>query len=198
MILNKQRFACLLLAVSFSLGVSSQMFAQAEDSSKGAYLNDRGEGKTKTFKEKEGFERKPKDIINTLKDNEVSGFSTMLDGLTQAYGLDKTLKDNGPFTFFAVSDADFKKLPNDDKDTLWANKKKLKQVLAYHIVPGVYFEKELVKRNTYKTLEGQDLTVEKKNGNLFVDGVLVKTADIPCTNGVMYVIDKVIMPPLKQ
>lgn len=199
MILNMQKFGCLLLAVSFSLGLSSQMFAQADDSSKGAYLNNRLiAGKTVTFTEKEGFERKPKDIINTLKDNEVSGFSTMLDGLTQAYGLDRTLKDNGPFTFFAVSDADFKKLPNDDKDTLWANKKKLKQVLSYHIVPGIYYEKALTKMGTVKTMEGQDITVEKKNDNLYIDGVLCKTADIPCTNGVMYVLDKIIMPPLSK
>jgi uncharacterized surface protein with fasciclin (FAS1) repeats len=199
MILNMQRFGCLLLAVSFSLGVSGQMSAQADERRHDTYLDSRnGGGKTETFKEKEGFERKPKDIINTLKDNEISGFSTMLDGLTQAYGLDRVLKDNGPYTFFAVSDADFKKLPNDDKDTLWANKKKLKQVLSYHIVPGIYFEKQLATMGTVKTMEGQDITVEKKNGNLYIDGVLCKTADIPCTNGVMYVLDKIIMPPLSK
>jgi len=199
--LKSQKFGCLILALSFCAGISSQVFAQAADSkaTDDPYLNQRnGEGKTKTFKEKEGFERRPKDIINTLKDNEVAPFTTMIDGLTQAYGLDKTLKDNGPFTFFAVSDGDFKKLPQDDKDTLWANKKKLKQVLSYCIVPGVYFEKELTKMNTVKTMEGQEITVEKKNGNLYVDGVLVKTADIRCTNGVIFVTEKLIMPPLSK
>jgi len=100
MIINTHRIGCLLLALTFSLAAGSQMWAQADEPRHETYLNNRlVAGKTQTFQEKEGFERKPKDIINTLKDNEVSGFSTMLDGLTQAYGLDKTLKDNGPFTF---------------------------------------------------------------------------------------------------
>jgi uncharacterized surface protein with fasciclin (FAS1) repeats len=199
MMLTMHKSGCLSLAISIALGMSGAAFANDMSRSQSGYLDHRLiAARTETFKQKEGFERKPKDIINTLKDNEVAGFSTMLDGLSQAYGLDKTLKDNGPFTFFAVSDADFKKLPQDDKDTLWANKKKLKQVLSYHIVPGIYYEKELCKMTTTKTLEGHDITIEKKNGNLLIDGVLVKTADIPCTNGVMYVIDKVIMPPLSK
>ncbi|MBS2008793.1 MAG: fasciclin domain-containing protein [Cyanobacteria bacterium SZAS TMP-1] len=197
--LNKQKLGCLFLTVACSIGLSGQLFAQARDHSASEYLNDRGlANKTQTFTQKEGFERKPKDIINTLKDNEVTGFSTMLDGLSQAYGLDKTLKDNGPFTFFAVSDADFKKLPQDDKDTLWANKKKLKEVLSYHVVPGIYYEKALTKMNTVKTMEGREITIEKKNGNLLIDGVLCKTADIPCTNGVIFILEKVIMPPLSK
>ena len=107
-----QRIAHLILGVSLSLGLSSQLLAQAADFSKDSSSQRiLIAAKTETFKEKEGFNRKPKDIINTLKDNEVAGFSTMLDGLTQAYGLDKTLKDNGPYTFFAVSDGDFKSYP---------------------------------------------------------------------------------------
>jgi len=197
--LKMQKFGCLFVTVACSLSLSGQLFAVARDHSASEYLNDRNlSGKTKTFSQKEGFERKPKDIINTMKDNEIAGFSTMLDGLTQAFGLDKTLKENGPFTFFAVSDADWKKLPQDDKDTLWANKKKLKEVMSYHIVPGIYFEKALTKMTTVKTMEGREMTIEKKNGNLLIDGVLCKTADIPCTNGVMYVLEKVIMAPLSK
>ncbi|MBU6455802.1 MAG: fasciclin domain-containing protein [Cyanobacteria bacterium REEB67] len=180
-----QKISCLALALSITCAVSSQVSASAA-------------GKTVSFKYKEGFERKPKDIINTLKDNEVARFTTMLDGLTQAHGLDMTLKNNGPFTFFAVSDSDFKKLPNDDKDTLWANKDKLKQVLSYHVVNGIYKEDALSKMTTLKTMEGHDITIEKKDGSLYIDGVLVKVADIPCTNGEMYVIEKLIMPPLTK
>ncbi len=176
MTFSMQKSSCLLLAAALGVITCGQVFAQEtnfpkETSLSNLMLNHRLiASKTETFKEKEGFERKPKDIINTLKDNEVSGFSTMLDGLSQAYGLDKTLKDNGPFTFFAVSDADFKKLPGDDNDTLWANKKKLKQVLSYHIVSGVYYEKEaLSKMTTVKTLEGTtDITVEKKRTAIFI------------------------------
>lgn len=178
------KIACLALALSMT-GAASNLAALAD-------------GHTVTYKQKEGFTRKPKDIINTLKDNDVARFATLLDGLTQAHGLDMVLKNNGPFTFFAVDDADFKKLPNDDKDTLWANKDKLKQVLSYHIINGVYKEHELAKMTTVKTMEGHDLTIEKKDGNLYVDGNLVKVADIPCTNGVMYQVEKLVMPPLTK
>jgi uncharacterized surface protein with fasciclin (FAS1) repeats len=178
------KLACLALALS-TTGAMSNLAVHAE-------------GHTVSYKQKEGFQRKPKDIINTLKDNDVARFTTLLDGLNQAHQLDMTLKNNGPFTFFAVDDADFKKLPNDDKDTLWANKDKLKQVLSYHVVNGIYKEHELEKMTTVKTMEGHDLTIEKKNGNLYIDGNLVKVADIPCTNGEMYVIEKLVMPPLTK
>ena len=159
------KLACLALALS-TTGAMSSLAVHAE-------------GHTVSYKQKEGFTRKPKDIINTLKDNDVARFTTLLDGLNQAHQLDADLKANGPFTFFAVDDADFKKLPNDDKDTLWANKDKLRQVLSYHVVKGIYKEHELEKMTTVKTMEGHDLTIEKKNGNLYVDGNLVKIADIP-------------------
>ncbi|HMP54656.1 MAG TPA: fasciclin domain-containing protein, partial [Candidatus Melainabacteria bacterium] len=69
---------------------------------------------TKRFEFKEGFERRPKDVINTLQDNEVTRFQTMLEGLDQAYDLDDTLKGKGPWTLFAPSDKAFKKIPQDD------------------------------------------------------------------------------------
>jgi uncharacterized surface protein with fasciclin (FAS1) repeats len=72
---------------------------------------------------KQGFERKPKDIINTLTDNEVTAFHIFLDGLDQAFSLDDTLKNKGPFTVFAPSDKAFKTIPADDRQSLWANKK---------------------------------------------------------------------------
>ncbi len=70
--------------------------------------------KTTKYTEKEGFERKKLDIINTLKENEVTRFMTLRDGLTQAFELDKVLKGNGPFTFLAPSDDAFKHYPADD------------------------------------------------------------------------------------
>src|SRR5689334_5583340 len=70
--------------------------------------------KTTKYSEKEGFERKKLDIVNTLKENEVTRFMTLRDGLTQAFELDKTLKGAGPFTFLAPSDDAFKHYPPDD------------------------------------------------------------------------------------
>lgn len=154
--------------------------------------------KTVQFKEKEGFERRKKDIINTLKDNDVTQFSILLDGLDQAFALDNTLKGNGPFTLFAPNDKAFKKLPDDDRASLWANKKKLKQVLQYHIVRGLYNGASLRKETKLKTEEGHSISLSTRGDDVFVDKAGVTITDINCTNGVIHVIDDVIMPPLSK
>lgn len=154
--------------------------------------------KTVQFEEKEGFERRRIDIINTLKDNDVAQFSTLLDGLTQAYDLDKTLKGNGPFTLFAPTDKAFSKMPDDDRQSLWANKKKLKQVLQYHIVPGLYGGTALRSEPKLKTEEGHSLNVSKRGNDLYVDKAQIIISDLKCSNGTIHIIDQVIMPPLSK
>jgi uncharacterized surface protein with fasciclin (FAS1) repeats len=154
--------------------------------------------KTQQFKEKEGFQRKEKDIINTLKDNDVANFSTLLDGLQQAYELDKTLKNNGPYTIFAPSDKAFQKMPDDDRQSLWANRKKLKQVLQYHIVFGQINSAALRKDPKLKSLEGHSITISTKGGDIYADKSMVTTTDIPCSNGVIHILNEVIMPPLSK
>jgi transforming growth factor-beta-induced protein len=154
--------------------------------------------KTDRFTEKEGFERQPKDIINSLKSNEVAPFQTLFDGLQQAFELDKTLKNQGPFTLFAPTDKAFKKMSDDDVAQLFANKKKLKQVLMYHIVPGNFDSKALRDKKKMKTMEGSEITITEHNGNLYADKSLITITDVPCTNGVMHVLEQVIMPPLGQ
>jgi uncharacterized surface protein with fasciclin (FAS1) repeats len=121
-----------------------------------------------------------------------------LDGLQEAYELDKTLKNNGPYTLFAPSDKAFKKLPDADKQSLWANKKKLKQVLQYHIVFGQINEAKLRKGCKLKSLEGHSITITTKDNDVYADKALVTTTDIPCSNGVIHVLDDVIMPPLSK
>ena len=153
---------------------------------------------TKRFEFKEGFERRPKDVINTLKDNEVTRFQTMLEGLDQAYDLDDTLKGKGPWTLFAPSDKAFKKIPQDDLQKLFANKKKLKQVLSYHMVQGKYSLEDLRKKTSLKTYEGHSVKITNRFGNIFLDDAFMSTADVPCSNGVVHVIDNVIMPPLSK
>lgn len=154
--------------------------------------------KTKEFKEKKGFQRKRLDIINTLKDNEVVQFSILLDGLQQAFELDKTLKGNGPYTLFAPSDKAFKRLPDDDRQSLWANKKKLSQVLKYHVVFGQIPASGLRGKSKLKSLEGHSIALSTKDDDIFADKALITTTDIPCSNGVIHVLDDVIMPPLKR
>ncbi len=154
--------------------------------------------KTEKYKEKEGFERKPKDIINTLKDNEVTRFTTLLDGLEQAFDLDDKLKDKGPFTLLAVCDHGFKRMPGDDVKTLFANKKKLRQVLEYHVIEGKLDSKALKEKGKIKTLEGHEVTISERGNSIYADDVLVQTIDLPCSNGMIHILDGVIMPQLSK
>jgi len=154
--------------------------------------------KTQQFVEKEGFERKEKDVINTLKENDVARFSMLLDGMIQAYSLDSTLKNNGPFTIFAPTDKAFRKMPDDDRMSLWANKDKLKQVLQYMIVEGKIKTIDLKKEPKLQTTEGHSISITTKGSDIYADKSLILTTDIPCSNGVIHVLDEVIMPPLSK
>lgn len=154
--------------------------------------------KTQQFSEKEGFERKEKDVINTLKDNDVAKFSTLLDGFNIAYSLDNTLKNNGPFTIFAPTDKAFRKMPDDDRMSLWANKNKLKQVLQYMVVEGKVKSFDLRKQPKLKTMQGKFINISTRGGDIYADKSLILTTDIPCSNGVIHVLDEVIMPPLSK
>ena len=171
----------------------------------GAYALDAGSpsplliaAETRRFQFKEGFEHSPLDIVNTLQDNTVTRFQTLLEGLQQAYGMDKTLKGKGPYTLFASSDAAWKKIPSDDRMALFANKTQLKKVLSYHVVPGNFTSKALRTMSALKTLEGHELKVSVRGGNIYVDKSLVTVSDLPCSNGTIHVIDRPVMPPLSE
>lgn len=181
-----------MIAISFTSQAVASPARSIKDGTKIAAT------KTERYKNKEGFERPTKDIINTLKDNEVTRFATLLDGLIQAYDLDKTLKNNGPFTMFATCDHGFKRMPNDDVMSLFANKKKLRQVLEYSIVEGKFDSDALRKNKKFKTLEGHEITISEEGANLFADKVLIQTVDLPCSNGIIHVLDGVVMPPLSK
>ncbi len=154
--------------------------------------------KTHRYESKQGFERDPKDIVNTLKDNDVAQFQTLLDGLSRSFGLDKILKGKGPFTLLAPTDRAFKQIPADDLSVLFANPKKLKEVLSYHAIDQELSAQDLLKLKAVKSMEGHDLTFSQFSGDLYVDKALVKVTDIHCSNGVIHVLDGVVMPPLSQ
>ncbi|MBX9691327.1 MAG: fasciclin domain-containing protein [Cyanobacteria bacterium] len=153
---------------------------------------------TKKFEFKEGFEKRRKDIVNTLKDNEVTRFQTFLEGLEQSYGLTDIIRGNGPFTVFAPSDKAWDAMPADDRASLFANRKKLHQVLKYMFVKGTYKYDDLKSPTSLKTLEGGSISIQMRRGDLWADKALVTTADVLCTNGVIHVIDTVIMPKLED
>lgn len=177
------------------LAIDSPAFAEKDDSKGRARL---AGGKTTEYEPKEGFERRALDVVNTLKNNEVGVFSTLLDGLSQAYDLDNVLKGKGPVTIFAPTNKAFEKIPQTDRDLLWANKKKLRQVLSYHIVKAKITQKDLTDGAKIKTLEGHELTVSRKGNDIYLDKALLKVTNIPCSNGEMHVLEDVVMPPLAQ
>jgi uncharacterized surface protein with fasciclin (FAS1) repeats len=130
-----------------------------------------------------------KDIVDTAVS--AGSFKTLATAL-QAAGLVDTLKGKGPFTVFAPTDAAFAKIPKADLDALLADKAKLTAVLTYHVVPGKVMAKD-VKAGEVKTVEGSSLTVSTMGG-VKVDNAKVTATDIVADNGVIHVIDTVVMP----
>ncbi len=135
-----------------------------------------------------------KDIIDTAV--AAGSFKTLATALTQA-GLIDTLKGKGPFTVFAPTDEAFAKIAKKDLDALLKDKKKLTAVLTYHVVAGKVMAADVVQLKDgakVKTVEGHELTVGLKDGKVMVDGANVVKTDIEASNGVIHVIDSVIMP----
>ena len=111
-------------------------------------------------------------------------------------GLADSLKGPGPYTVFAPSDEAFKAVPAKTMNELAANKALLRQVLNYHVVAGKLSAAEVSNRNV-KTMQGADLALSKAGGHVTVDEAMVVQADLPAGNGVVHVIDRVLMPPKK-
>jgi uncharacterized surface protein with fasciclin (FAS1) repeats len=131
-----------------------------------------------------------KDIVDTAV--AAGQFKTLAAALEKA-DLVSTLKGKGPFTVFAPTDAAFAKVPKADLDALLADKAKLAAVLTYHVVAGNVMAKD-VKPGKVKTVQGSELTLATSDGGVKVDGAQVVKADIVADNGVIHVIDSVVMP----
>ena len=130
------------------------------------------------------------DIVDTAKS--AGSFNTLIAAV-QAAGLVDTLKGPGPFTVFAPTDAAFAKIPKARLDALLKDKAALTKVLTYHVVPGAVMAAD-VKPGNVKTVEGSALMVGMKGGKVMVDKANVVKTDIAADNGVIHVIDSVIMP----
>jgi uncharacterized surface protein with fasciclin (FAS1) repeats len=130
-----------------------------------------------------------KDIVDTAV--AAGNFKTLATALGAA-GLIDTLKGKGPFTVFAPTDEAFAKIPKADLDALLKDKAKLSAVLTYHVVAGKVMAAD-VKAGKVKTVQGSDLTVAT-SGGVMVDKAKVVKTDIVADNGVIHVIDTVIMP----
>lgn len=130
------------------------------------------------------------DIVDTAVS--AGSFNTLVTAV-QAAGLVDTLKGPGPFTVFAPTDEAFAKIPKDQLDALLQDKEKLRAVLTYHVVPGAVMAKD-VKPGMVPTVQGQSLNVSVSYGNVMVDQAKVVKTDIVTSNGVIHVIDSVVLP----
>ena len=133
----------------------------------------------------------------TVVENAVNNadFSTLVAAV-KAAGLVETLSGSGPFTVFAPTNEAFKKLPAGTVENLLKpeNKDKLVKVLTYHVVPGKVMAKDVVKLTKAKTVEGSEVTIAVSGGSVSVDNAKVIKTDIVSSNGVIHVIDAVILP----
>ncbi len=134
-----------------------------------------------------------KDIVDTAVG--AGSFKTLVAAV-KAAGLVDTLKGEGPFTVFAPNDAAFSKLPKETLASLLLpeNKKKLQAILTYHVVPGKILAADVVKLTKAKTAQGQEIAIKVEDGKVMIDGAQVIATDIGCKNGVIHVIDSVILP----
>jgi transforming growth factor-beta-induced protein len=139
----------------------------------------------------------PEEQLNDIVDTAAAadGFTTLVAAVKAAELVD-TLKGDGPFTVFAPTDEAFAKLPAGTLEELLKpeSKEKLTSILTYHVVPGKVLAADVVSLDAAKTVQGQEVAITVENGNVKVDGAKVTATDIECTNGVIHVIDAVILP----
>lgn len=131
------------------------------------------------------------DIVQTAQ--AAGGFTTLLAAV-EAAGLVDTLKGDGPFTVFAPTDEAFAALPAGTLEALLADTEALSQILLYHVVAGQVTADQVVELDTAQTVEGSDVTIRVENGKVFINDAEVVATDILTSNGVIHVIDQVILP----
>jgi uncharacterized surface protein with fasciclin (FAS1) repeats len=136
--------------------------------------------------------RQSRDIVQTAV--ATGQFKTLARLLTKA-GLVGALEKPGPYTVFAPTDAAFAKVPKKTLDGLLANKAKLKAVLLYHVVPGKVTATDVTKLSSAKTLGGKSVRIRVSGANVFVNTAKVTKPDVMATNGVIHVVNRVLIPP---
>ena len=150
---------------------------------------------TLAAQEAQGYSESPTtakgDIIETAA---AAGSFTTLAKAIEAAGLTATLKGEGPFTVFAPTDEAFAKLPKGTLDALLKDKAKLTAILTYHVVSGNVSSRDVAGMSSAKTVNGQQISIKAKGGKVMIDKATVIQADIAADNGVIHVIDQVLMP----
>ena len=136
------------------------------------------------------------DLVEVASD---AGFNTLVAAV-QAAGLVETLKGDGPFTVFAPTEAAFAGLPAGTLDDLLLpeNKDLLTSILTYHVVAGEVTSEQVVSLSSATTVQGEELTISVNNGVVTINGVTVTQTDVQASNGVIHIIDGVLLPPSVQ
>jgi uncharacterized surface protein with fasciclin (FAS1) repeats len=144
-----------------------------------------------------GEEEKSADPSMNIVETAISAgsFSTLVAAV-QAAGLVETLSGEGPFTVFAPTDEAFAEIPEDQLNALLADKEALTAVLTYHVVSGKVMSGDVVKLSSAETVNGQSVEIKVMDGKVMIDGAQVISADVEATNGVIHVINKVILPKM--
>ena len=132
------------------------------------------------------------DIVDTAVD--AGSFDTLVMALQEA-NLTETLKGEGPYTVFAPTDEAFDALPNGTLEELLQDPENLTAILTYHVVPGEYMASDIADMESLTTVQGEDINVTVENGSVMVDNANVTATDIEASNGVIHVIDSVMLPP---
>ena len=132
---------------------------------------------------------------NIVKTATAAGQFTTLTALVKQAGLARTLQRKGPFTVFAPTDAAFAKVPKATLNALAKDRAQLRAVLRYHVAKGRVTAKKVVKLERVKTLNGATAAIRVRRGSVFVGGAKVTTPDVLASNGVIHVVDKVLLPP---
>lgn len=135
--------------------------------------------------------RADKDIVAVALD--AGSFTILARALTEA-GLVDALQADGPFTVFAPTDRAFEQLPAGTLENLLKDKEALKEILLYHVVSGEVSSKQVVNLDKATTLAGTDLRISVNNGRVMINSAKVTTADVAASNGVIHIIDEVLIP----
>ena len=140
---------------------------------------------------------RPSEEKNIVQTAQAAGnFKTLTKLVTRA-GLAATLSKPGPYTVFAPTDAAFKKVPKSTLKSLAKNKAKLRAVLLYHVVAGKVPSSEVVMMKSVKTVNGKSVRIRTSNGSVYVNNARVTKPDVNASNGVIHVINRVLIPPAR-
>jgi len=140
---------------------------------------------------------RPSDEKNIVQTAQAAGNFKTLTKLVVKAGLAGTLSSSGPYTVFAPTDAAFKKVPKSTLNSLAKNRAKLRAVLLYHVVAGRVPSSQVVMLKSAKTLNGKSVRIHTADGKVFVNNAKVTKADINASNGVIHVVNRVLIPPAR-